>query len=173
MEPQTDQDLFTQQLKSLWKLEALLIDNMPELIERATNLGLQKTLAFHYAETRQHKVAIEAICKQLSIYPKVGGYDNEIRKILKLGNDRMNGNGQSVDALIISVAIEIEEYEMTVYEQAALLARMLEYEGISRRLFLTYEEERQSYAKLKFLESTLVEETAEIGHLQRISKLLS
>src|SRR5215204_3399195 len=164
METRTDQDIFTQQLKSLWKLEMLLIDAMPEMIERATNLGLKKTLAFHYAETKQHKAAIEAICKQLSIYPKVGGYDHDLKKILKITEARMNENGQNVDDVIISGAIEVEKYEMTVYDQAAKLARMLGYEGISRRLYMTYEEERQSSAKLKFLESTFVEETAEIGH---------
>jgi ferritin-like metal-binding protein YciE len=164
MESQTDMDLFTQQLKSLWKLEELLIDNLPELIERATHPGLQKILAFHYAETSQHKVAIEAICKQLSIYPRVGGFDADIKKILKMTEDKMNGEDAQADAPIISGAIEIEEYEMAVYEQAAKLAKVLGFEGISKRLLLTYEEERQSYAKLKFLERTLVEKTAEIGH---------
>ena len=158
-------ELFSQQLKSLWVIESILVEWMPEMIEKAETPGLKQILAFHFAETRQHKVAIEAICKQLEFYPSLGGYNEDINKILNDAEKKMNtGNAtDKINSIIISSAIKIEEYEMMVYEQTAKLARELGFAGISKRLFLTFEEERQSFTKLKFLESQLVNERAAIG----------
>ena len=165
MKTQIKKDLFSQHLKSLWFIESILIESMPDMIEKAEHLGLKKSLALHFAETQQHKVAIEAICKQLDIYPKQGGFDENINKILNEGEEKMNDAGVNgkINIIIISSAIEIEQYEMEVYQQTADLAKELGFEGISKRLFLTFEEERQSLAKLRFLESQLVNERAAIG----------
>ncbi len=162
---QTKKDLFSQQLKSLWIIESILVESMPEMIEKAKHLGLKKTLALHFAETIQHKVAIEAICKQLDIYPKQGGYEEDINNIVNDAEERIN-NGSTkgkIDEIIIASAIKIEEYEMIIYEQTARLAKELGFEGIPKRLFLTFEEERQSLTKLKFLANQLVNDRAEIG----------
>jgi len=165
MDTKKKMELFSHQLKSLWVIESILIESMPEMIEKAETPGLTKTLAFHFAETKLHKVAIEAICKQLDIYPKQGGYDEDINKLLNDAEEGMNAGSANnkIDSIIISSAVKIEEYEMIVYEQTAKLARELGFEGISKRLFLTFEEERQSLTKLKFLESQLVDERAKIG----------
>lgn len=165
MKEEQNHDLFSQQLKTLWTVETMLVEYLPLLLERANNPGLTKTLALHFAETKQHKVTIEAICKQLDIYPRQGGYVDDIKKIIdsseeKTGEFQEMGTG---DDAIISTAIEIEEYEIMVYEQAAIHAALLNHQWIAKRLYLTREEEKQSYNKLQFLKTQLVEQTAEIG----------
>ena len=169
MKKQQDHELFSQQLKTLWVVETMLIDYLPVLIERANNPGLGNVLALHFAETKQHKVAIEAICKQLNFYEKPGGFEQDIKTILDNGDKKIDAgeDAGSADEAIISTAIEIEEYEIMVYEQAAILASLLGLQWISNRLYQTWEEEKQSYTKLQFLKARLVEQTAEIGQGQQ------
>ncbi len=160
-------DNFHQQLQSLWSIESMLVEAMPRMIEKASNFGLQKTLAMHFAETRQHKVAIEAICKGLDIDHKGGEPDNGLQNILRMGENAMmeKSAGDDLDAAIIAGAQDIEQYEIAAYELAGNAAKELGYKGIAGRLFLTMEEERQSETKLKFLEKSLFSETAEIGQI--------
>ena len=160
-------DNFPQQLQSLWSIESMLVEAMPRMIEKASNFGLQKTLAMHFTETRKHKVAIEAICKGLDIDPKGGEPDADLQNILLIGEQAMIGKsaGDDLDAAIIAVAQDIELYEIAAYEPAGNTAKELGYKGIAGRLFLTMEEERQSNTKLKFLEKSLFAETAEIGQV--------
>ena len=160
-------DNFHQQLQLLWSIESMLVEGMPSMIKKATNFGLQKILAMHFAETRQHKVAIEAICKGLDIDPKGGEPDADLQNILLMGEQAMIGKsaGDDLDATIIDGAQDIEQYEIAAYESAGNAAKELGYKGIAGRLFLTMEEERQSDTKLKFLEKSLFAETAEIGQV--------
>lgn len=160
-------DSFQQQLQTLWSIESILVEAMPRMVEKASNFGLQKILAMHFAETRQHKVAIEAICKGVDIDPKGGEPDAHLQNILQMGEQAMIGKsaGNDLDAAIIAAAQDIEQYEITAYGSAGDAAKELGYKGIAGRLFLTMEEERQSETKLKFLEKSLFSERAEIGHV--------
>lgn len=162
-------ETFRQQLQSLWSIESMLVEAMPRLIKKAGNFGLQKSLAFHLAETDQHKVAIEAICKVLDTDPGAGEPDMELQGILQEGEKAMmETSGDAMDAAIIAAAREIERYEMTVYGPAADTAEALGYEGIAKRLRLTLEEEQQAHTKLGFLEGSLFRERAEIGQAETI-----
>jgi ferritin-like metal-binding protein YciE len=158
-------DNFYSQLQSLWSIESMLVEAMPRMIEKASNFGLKKNLALHFEETRQHKVAIEAICKGLNIDPKAGEPHGELQTILLMSEQAMMGKpaGDELDAAIISGAQNIEECEIAVYRLAGETAKELGYAGIAGRLFLTLEEERQSDTKLKFLEKALFGTSADIG----------
>lgn len=164
-------DNFHQQLQSLWSIETMLVEAMPRMIQKASNFGLQKSLAMHFEETRQHKVAIEAICKGLDLDPKGGEPNGGLQNILLLGEQAMmyKSAGDELDAAIISNAQDIEQYEMAAYEPAGKAAKELGYVGIAGRLFRSFEEERQSDTKLKFLEKSLFSERAEIGRQEVIS----
>ena len=64
------EDLFYHELQVLWSAETMLTEAMPRMIEKAKNEGLKNMLRLHLAETDQHKVALEAICKMLEIDPQ-------------------------------------------------------------------------------------------------------
>ena len=157
---------FTQQLQRLWSIESQLVEAMPRMLQKAGNLGLQKNLALHFEETRQHKVAVEAICKQLSVDPTAGEPDGGLQTILQEGEQKMmNTTGDDVDAAIIEGAQKIEQHEIAAYTAAGETAAAHGLPGIAKRLFLTLEEERQAETKLKFLRKSLFSERAEIGEL--------
>jgi ferritin-like metal-binding protein YciE len=155
---------FVEQLQALWSVESMLVEGLPRILKKALNLGLVKGLAHHLAETDQHKVAIEGICKQLDIVPNKGEPEQGIMLLLREGESRMMTlTGRELDLAIIDSAQQIEAYEITLYEDAVEAANARRYTGIAKRLALTMEEEKQSLTRLKFLEKTLTAERAVIG----------
>lgn len=148
--------LFQRQLQSLQSVEALLTQAIPKMMEKATHFGLKKNLAFHLAETRQHKVAIEAICKELG-FEAEGEPNADLQAIIESGEQEMSTEsaGKALDAAIISSAIKVEQYEIAEYEKAATYALQAGKEAIAKRLRLTQEEERQAKTKLTFLKGEL------------------
>jgi ferritin-like metal-binding protein YciE len=156
-EIKTLRDLFYHELQVLWSAESLLVEAMPEMIERARNEGLQKMLSLHLAETDQHKVALEGICKMLEIDPR-GDFNPGIKGIIEEGKMVMakDATDEAMDAAIIAGAQKIEHYEISGYGSAACYADMLGYEGVAQRLRLTLAEEQQADTKLNFLAKNLV-----------------
>lgn len=143
---------FTDQLQLMWSAETMLTESLPVLVEKATHTGLKKNLAWHLAETRQHKVAIEAICKQLGL--DIEKKENpDLKKILEEGQQRidMATGVNSIDTAIIEGSIMVEQFEIDAYEKLASSADHTIFEGVAKRLWLTYEEERQAHTKLQFL----------------------
>lgn len=155
---------FISDLQSLWSAEKQLTEAMPVMVKQATNIGLRKNLALHLAETDQHKVALESICKELG-YQHEGEENSEMKTLLDKGAHARSTqvSEAKTDAAIIENAIQIEHYEIGRYTAVAATAKALGYEGIAARLSLTLEEERQADTKLNFLQRFYVEKTAEIG----------
>jgi ferritin-like metal-binding protein YciE len=151
------QELFYHELQVLWSAESQLVEAMPAMIDRARNEGLRNLLAFHLAETDQHKVAIEAICKQLEIDPE-GDFNPGMKGILEEGKMVMHkeATDEAMDATLIAGAQKAEHYEISGYGSAACYAEMLGFEGIAKRLRLTLEEEQQADTKLNFLAKNLI-----------------
>ena len=156
-------NLFYHELQVLWSAESMLVEAMPKMIARAKNEGLKNMLRLHFAETDQHKVALEAICKQLEIAPE-GDFNPGMEGIIKEGEKVMakDATDEAMDAAIIAGAQKIEHYEISGYGSAAHYAEMLGYEGISKRLRLTLEEEQQADTKLNFLAKNLINPRAQM-----------
>jgi len=149
--------LFFHELQVLWSAESMLVEAMPTMIERARNEGLKNSLALHLAETDQHKVALESICRQLNIDPR-GDFNPGMKGILEEGNMVMakDATDEAMDATIIAGAQKVEHYEISGYGSAACYAEMLGYDAIASRLRLTLEEEQQADTKLNALAKNLI-----------------
>jgi len=161
------EDLFYHELQVLWSAETMLTEAMPRMIEKAKNEGLKNMLRLHLAETDQHKVALEAICKMLEIDPQ-GDFNPGIRGILEEGEKVMakEATDEGMDAALIAGAQKVEHYEISGYGSAAHYAEMLGYEGISKRLRLTLEEEQQADTKLNFLAKNIINPRAKIAEFE-------
>jgi len=159
------EDLFYHELQVLWSAEGMLVEAIPKMIARAKNDGLKNMLRAHLAETDQHKVALEAICKQLEIEPE-GDFNPGIKGIIDEGDKVMSKDAtdEGMDAALIAGAQKIEHYEISGYGSAAHYAEMLGYEGIGKRLRLTLEEEQQADTKLNFLAKNLINPRAMMKH---------
>lgn len=151
------EDLFYHEIQVLWSAEALLVEAIPKMIKKAKNEGLKNLLAAHLAETDQHKVALELICKELNIDPE-GDFNPGMKGILAEGDKVMakDATDEGMDAALIAGAQKVEHYEISGYGSAAHYAEMLGYEAIAARLRLTLEEEQQADTKLNFLAKNLI-----------------
>jgi ferritin-like metal-binding protein YciE len=161
------EDLFYHELQVLWSAETMLIRALPRMIDRAKNEGLKNLLRLHLAETDQHKVALEAICKTLEIDPQ-DDFNPGIKGILEEGEKVMakDATDEGMDAALIAGAQKVEHYEISGYGSAAHYAEMLGYEGISKRLRLILEEEQQADTKLNFLAKNLINQRANTAELE-------
>jgi len=158
-------------LQKLWSIESQLVVAMPLMVEKATHLGLRKNLAMHFEETRQQKTSIEAMCKQMGIDAKAGEPDQGLQQILLEGAQKMQtASGNDINAVIADGAQKIEMYEMEVYPPVAQAVKEAGYPGVAQRLLLSYEEERQSLVKLKFLEKNILEQANQLGDLKEASE---
>ncbi len=157
------EELFYHELQVLWSAEKLLTEEMPKMIDRAKNEGLKNLLAFHLAETDQHKVVLENMCKQLGIPPD-GDFNPGMKGILEEGNMVMHkeATDEAMDATLIAGAQKAEHYEISGYGSAACYAEMLGYTTFASRLRLTLEEEQQADTKLNFLAKNLINQRAEM-----------
>ena len=151
------QDLFYHELQVLWSGERMLLEAIPVMIEKAKHEGLKNMLRSHLAETQQHKVALEMICKQLEIDPS-DDFNPGLEGILEEGDKVMakEATHEAMDAALIAGAQKVEHYEISGYGSAACYAEMLGYEGIAQRLRLTLAEEQQADTKLNFLAKSIV-----------------
>ncbi|MBS1665213.1 MAG: DUF892 family protein [Bacteroidetes bacterium] len=151
------EELFYHELQVLWSAESMLVEKMPLMIGRARNEGLKNLLAMHLAETDQHKVALEAICKQLGVDPN-GDFNPGMKGILEEGEMVMHkeATDEAMDATLIAGAQKVEHYEISGYGSAAYYAEMLGYDGIAKRLRLTLAEEQQADTKLNALAKSLI-----------------
>lgn len=157
------EQLFYHELQVLWSAEAMLVEAMPKMVERAKNTGLKNNLAMHLAETQQHKAALELICKQLGIDP-AGDPNPGMKGILAEGDMVMakDATDEAMDATLIAGAQKVEHYEISGYGSAAYYAEMLGYEGIAQRLRLTLAEEQDADTKLNFLAKEIVNPRAQM-----------
>jgi ferritin-like metal-binding protein YciE len=73
---------------------------------------------------------------------------------------------EGMDAALIAGAQKVEHYEISGYGSAAHYAEMLGYEGISKRLRLTLEEEQQADTKLNFLAKSIINPRAKIAEFE-------
>ena len=158
------EQLFYHEIQVLWSAEKMLTEAMPAMIHRAKHEGLKKNLALHLAETDQHKVALEAICKQLNIDPE-GDFNPGMKGILEEGEKVMakDATDEAMDAALIAGAQKVEHYEISGYGTAAHYAEILGYDAIAKRLRLTLEEEQQADTKLNFLAKNIINEKAQMA----------
>jgi ferritin-like metal-binding protein YciE len=155
------EDLFYHEIQVMWSAEAMLVESMPEMIERAKNGGLKKSLALHLAETKQHKTIMEFIAKQFEIEPD-DDFNLGMKGILEEGRKVMSKDAtdEAMDAVLIAGAQKVEHYEISGYGSAACYAEMLGYTDVAAKLRSILEEEQQADTKLNFLAKSIINKRA-------------
>ena len=159
--------LFQHEIKDLWSAEKMLTDAMPLMIQRAIHPALKMSLAYHLAETDQHRVALELICKQLG-FEHHGNENAKMKTILEEGQKSLDEDGS--DESIIQSARIVEHYEIAAYRSAAHYSDLMGYTGVSSRLRLTLEEEQQAEGKLNLLSKEVIGSVKDPEHHEVLIK---
>jgi ferritin-like metal-binding protein YciE len=140
--------LYVNQLRMMVSMERQIVQAMPMLIERSTDLQLKQALQSHLDETEVQVTRVQELLRQAA----GEAHMNKCKVMSALVDEAdamiVDTHGDAVrDAAIISAAQRVEHYEIAVYgamrrfaqilgesQAAALLDRTIKEEGHADRL---------------------------------------
>ena len=137
------QALYVSELKKALDMEEKIVDALPDLIEKSTDVELAEAFRSHLEETRGHVAKVESLLESLNeegseTCKVINGLTTEASNIITDVKDR------SVrDVALIAAAQQVEHHEIAVYgslrrwaeliglEQAADILELIEAEEIA------------------------------------------
>ncbi len=142
-------DLFEHQLKDLYSAESQLIKALPKMAKSATDDKLKKAFESHLEETKQHKVRLEEVSKELGFDPK-GETCKAMQGLIKEAEDFISEKKDDDvnNAGLIAEAQRVEHYEISGYGTAVRYAKELGHKDIAAKLKKTLDEEYGADEKL-------------------------
>src|SRR5690349_13015361 len=116
MSMDTLHDLFVDELKDVYNAEKQLVAALPRLAKAATSPELAKAFTKHLQETKGHVVRLEQAFKSLDL-PARGKKCKGMEGLIEEGKEILeeDGEGNVLDAALISAAQRVEHYEMAAY----------------------------------------------------------
>lgn len=138
----TLEDLFEHQLQDLYSAENQLIKAMPEMAKNANNAKLKVAFENHLEETKEQKVRLERICKELKISPD-GEKCKAMEGLIKEAKSFIEeaATKEVMDAGLVAEAQRVEHYEIAGYGTAVRYARDLGHNKIAETLQTSLDEE--------------------------------
>lgn len=145
-------DLLEYQIKNIFDAENQLIKALPLLEKASSNFRLKKIFSQHFEETHMHIDRILGMAQDLNINPKgksckfMQGLIENINTSWDLGIDN-----NIKDALLISYAQRIENYEIASYRNLIHYAQGLGYNYLVQVLQQNSDEETNTFETLTML----------------------
>ena len=145
-------DLFVDELKSIYYMENKIVDNLPAMIEAATSPDLKQALSTHLKETKKQVKRLEQVFELHGVAPEKGScpaIDSLIKEASDAPSDIEDKN--VLDAAIIASGQQIEHHEISVYGSVMAWAKELGEDDCALILAETLEEEKAADRKLSEL----------------------
>jgi len=142
-------DLYIHELKDLYNAESRILDTLPKMADKATDVQLKSAFETHLEETKTQKDRLERIITDLGEKP--GGETCEAMKgLVKEGEEMLAAKGDpgAIDAGLIAQAQRVEHYEMAGYGSARAYAEKLGHSEHAQLLQETLDEEKHADEKL-------------------------
>jgi ferritin-like metal-binding protein YciE len=137
--------LFLHQLKDTYFAENAIIKALPKLAEAAQSEELKGAFGVHLEETKKQVTRLDQVFKLLG--EKAEGVEcKAILGIIAEGDEVIEefGDGEAIDAGLISAAQAVEHYEITRYGTMLAWAKQLELTEIAELLEETLVEEENT-----------------------------
>ncbi|HUF78057.1 MAG TPA: ferritin-like domain-containing protein [Thermoanaerobaculia bacterium] len=141
--------LYVDELKDAYDFEHQILDALPKMEEAASDSQLKRAFQEHRRETENQVRRLEQVFNHL-------GRDAErktckgMKGVISEGEDyvKASGDGEVIDAALISAAQRVEHYEMAVYGSLRTYARALGFEDQAELLQQNLSEEKAADEKL-------------------------
>ncbi len=151
-------NMFVELLKDLFDAENQIVQNLPKVIQTASNPELKEALSQHLDETKNQVQRLKQIFKMLNENP-TGKTCKGMKALFEEGEEVIKkGEAPTVkDAHLIIACQKVEHYEIAAYGSARALARhlndarlddRLDFDEIADLLQLTLDEESAADEKL-------------------------
>jgi len=144
-------NLLAHEIMDLYSAEEQIIEALPQMIEKAQNQELKRTLSEHLKITEQQKKRLDKVKKLLK---ESGAAIEEEGDTVCLGMQGLIEEGQKMmsedmepevmDAAITAAAQKIEHYEISAYGTACAFARELKLKDVEKLLQQTLDEEYEA-----------------------------
>ena len=156
--------LYLDELKDLYDAEHQILDALPKLENAAENHELKDAFAEHFEETKGHVRRLEQVFRGLGEEPERKTCEG-IKGLIKEGDEfvKARGDGDTIDAALISAAQRVEHYEIAAYGTLRTYARHLGHQDQVRLLEETLDEESDADEKLTEIAESGINEMAAVG----------
>jgi len=150
-------DLFVHTLRDIYYAENQILDALPDMIEKATNLLLKQGFQKHLEETKGHVARVEEVFRMHGVEakevhcPAIDGIIKEANEVAGEVDDK-----QVLDAALIAAAQAVEHYEMTRYGTLVEWAKQLGRDDCASVLKQNLDEEKATDLKLTELAESKV-----------------
>src|SRR5215469_10093067 len=154
-------DLFVHQLRDIYYAEKQIVQALPEMIEKASDVGLKQGFETHLGETKNHVKRLEQVFKMHGVEAK--GVDcPAIDGIIEEADDVAGevDDNAVLDAALIAAAQAVEHYEMTRYGTLIAWAKLLGRTDCASLLQQNLEEEKAADKKLTAMAESKVNRRA-------------
>jgi ferritin-like metal-binding protein YciE len=145
----TMDQLFLHVLQDIYYAENQIVENLPDMIDKATNAQLKQGLQSHLGETKNHVKRLEQAFQMLGKKaegvncPAIDGIIDEAADVSGEVEDK-----RVLDAAIVASAQAVEHYEITRYGTLIAWAQQLGKNDIAALLKQTLAEEKTADQKL-------------------------
>jgi ferritin-like metal-binding protein YciE len=138
-------DLFLHELKDVYDAEHQLVEALPKMAEKATDMDLKQAFVKHLDETQNHVRRLERVFNHLG--------ENAERKtckamqgIVKEAQDMMKEqmSDDVMNAALIGMAQKSEHYEITTYGSLATYSELMGHTQVTQLLRENLSEEEKA-----------------------------
>lgn len=154
-------ELFILQIKDLYSAENQLIKSLKKMSKKVLNEQLKTYLNAHIQQTEQQIQRLEEIASNLEFNPK-GHVCKSMKGLIEEAQEFLNikGHSEIIDVALISSAKKVEYYEMSSYDTAISLAKIMNHNIEVELLEQNINEERGFNQKLSKLAESGVNQRA-------------
>ncbi len=135
MNANTLADAFHSELADILSAEKQLLKALPKMASKANSETLQKAFEQHLSETEQHVERVKAAFEETGKTPRAKKCE-AMAGLLKEGEGilEMQGDPDTIDALLIAAAQKVEHYEIATYGTLCTWAELLDYRHAKSQL---------------------------------------
>lgn len=128
-------DTFLHLLRDIFDAENQIVQNLPQVIQAASNSDFKEALSQHLDETKNQVQRLKKIFKTLNENP-TGVSCKVMRALFEEGEEEIRKNLPAAvkDAILIIACQKVEHYEITSYGSARTLARHLNNSAVDDRI---------------------------------------
>jgi ferritin-like metal-binding protein YciE len=146
---ETMEHLFVHSLQDIYYAEHQIEKSLPDMIEKASDSELKRAFQMHLRQTKGQIKRLDRVFKKLkrtsqgTKCPAIDGILDEASDIAGDVGDKL-----VLNAALIAAAQAVEHYEITRYGTLTSWAKLLGHTDVSKLLFMSLKEEKDTDKKL-------------------------
>ena len=143
------EDLFLHSLEDIYYAEHQIEKALPDMIEKASDAELKRSLRTHLRQTKGHIKRLDQVFKKIKVTPQgtqcpaIDGIIAEANEIAGEVADQM-----VLNAALIGAAQAVEHYEIARYGTLVAWAKLLGRRDVAKLLAMNLKEEKATDKKL-------------------------